>query len=184
LGETARALIGESLAEIAEIPGMTRSPDAQLRALCCFTGPEPYFSVAMVTENSIDGLERPVWVRQENKRRKGREGRKPRILRKQDPFRGPREAAQTRRKLAETACSSSTREIPRKHPAVTGVSLPALIGESLAETADYIDHRKGDKSAFIWVARLVPLALPLTARSVRPDRHVVVHQYFGGNCQC
>ena len=114
MGETARALIGESLAEIAEIaeiPGVTRSPDAQLRALCCLTGPEPYFLGAMVTENSTDGLERPVWVRQQNERRKGREGRKPRILRKQDPFRGWREAAETRRK---PPAATPLEDIPRK----------------------------------------------------------------------
>src|SRR5580704_2316021 len=40
------------------------------------------------------------------------------------------------REPAETPCSNSTREIPRKNPAVTGVSFPALIGVSLAETAE------------------------------------------------
>jgi hypothetical protein len=48
---------------------------------------------------------RPILsVSQQNERRKCRKGRKPRILRKQGPFRGGREVAQTRRKLAETSC--------------------------------------------------------------------------------
>jgi hypothetical protein len=49
-------------------------------------------------------------------RRKGREGRKPRILRKCGPFRRWREAAETggnRRKLAETPCRNSARETVR-----------------------------------------------------------------------
>ena len=49
-----------------------------------------------------DLLEPGSWARQQNDRRKGRKGRKPRILRKQGPFRGRREPAETRRKLAET----------------------------------------------------------------------------------
>src|SRR5580704_13823758 len=39
--------------------------------------------------------ERFLWVRQQNERRKGRKGRKPRILRKWGPFRRWREAAET-----------------------------------------------------------------------------------------
>jgi hypothetical protein len=39
--------------------------------------------------------ERILWVRQQNGRWKGRKGRKPRILGKQGPFQGWREAAET-----------------------------------------------------------------------------------------
>jgi len=51
--------------------------------------------------------ERILLVRQQNGRRKGRKGRKPRILGKHGPFQCWREAAETggnRRKLAETPC--------------------------------------------------------------------------------
>jgi hypothetical protein len=42
-----------------------------------------------------DLLEPASWARWQNDRRKGREGRKPRILRKWAPFRRWREAAET-----------------------------------------------------------------------------------------
>ena len=42
-----------------------------------------------------DLLEPASWARQQNDRRKGREGRKPRILGKHGPFQGWREAAET-----------------------------------------------------------------------------------------
>src|SRR5258708_5095721 len=64
-------------------------------------------------------LERILWVRQQNDRRKGRKGRKPRILRKWGLFRRWREAAETGgnwRKLAETACRNSARETVRIFP--------------------------------------------------------------------
>src|SRR5712675_1794744 len=60
-------------------------------------------------------LEPILWVRQQNERRKGREGRKPRILRKQGPFRGRREVAETRRKPAETLRSLAVS--PQRCPA-------------------------------------------------------------------
>jgi hypothetical protein len=47
-------------------------------------------------------------VKQQNERRKGRKGREPRILRKQGPFRGRREGAETRRKPAETPCTAAS----------------------------------------------------------------------------
>src|SRR5258707_8006395 len=56
-----------------------------------------------------DLLEPASWARQQNDRRKGREGRKPRILRKWGSFRRWRKAAETRRKLAETPCRNSAR---------------------------------------------------------------------------
>jgi hypothetical protein len=68
-----------------------------------------------------------LWVSQQNERRKGRKGRESRILRKQGPFRGRREVAETRRKPAETPCIS----LP--HP---WVHFRALIGGSLAEIAE------------------------------------------------
>jgi hypothetical protein len=63
-----------------------------------------------------DLVEPASWARQQNDRRKGRKGRKPRILRKWGPFRRWREAAETggnRRKLAETPCRNSARETVR-----------------------------------------------------------------------
>ena len=42
-----------------------------------------------------DLLEPASWARQQNDRRKGRKGRKPRIVRKWGPFRRWREAAET-----------------------------------------------------------------------------------------
>jgi hypothetical protein len=75
-------------------------------------------------------------ARQQNDRRKGREGRKPRILRKWAPFRRWREAAETRRKLAETLCRTLLEKpsaVLLSHPRG---ALKAPIGVSLAEIAE------------------------------------------------
>jgi hypothetical protein len=56
------------------------------RALCARRGANP---------DRARHRERILWVRQQNGRRKGREGRKPRILGKQGPFQCWREAAET-----------------------------------------------------------------------------------------
>src|SRR5260370_34093302 len=52
-----------------------------------------------------DLLEPASWARQQNDRRKGREGRKPRILRKWGPFRRWREAAETGGNPLQELCS-------------------------------------------------------------------------------
>ncbi len=52
-----------------------------------------------------DLLEPASWARQQNDRRKGRKGRKPRILRKWGPFRRWREAAETGGNPLQKLCS-------------------------------------------------------------------------------
>ena len=52
-----------------------------------------------------DLLEPASWARQKNDRRKGREGRKPQILRKWGPFRRWREAAETGGNPLRELCS-------------------------------------------------------------------------------
>ena len=80
-------------------------------------------------------LEPASWARQQIDRRKGRKGRKPLILRKWGPFRRWREAAETRRKLAETPCRTRLEKpsaVLLSHPRG---ALKAPIGVSLAEIA-------------------------------------------------
>src|SRR3984893_14674913 len=81
-------------------------------------------------------LEPASWARQQNDRRKGREGRKLRILGKWGPFRRWREAAETRRKLAETPCRAlleKSSAVLLSHPRA---ALQAPIGVSLAKIAE------------------------------------------------
>src|SRR5580704_716619 len=80
--------------------------------------------------------ERFLWVRQQNERRKGRKGRKPRILRKWGPFRRWREAAETGgnwRKLRAETLLEKLSAVLLSHPR-GAVQTP--IGVSLAETAE------------------------------------------------
>src|SRR5580704_11509150 len=74
-------------------------------------------------------LEPASWARQQNDRRKGR---KPRILKKWGPFRRRREAAETRRKLAEPPAGLCSRNRPQFCCLTQGVHYTT----SLAEIAE------------------------------------------------
>src|ERR1700682_5694494 len=80
-----------------------------------------------------DLLEPASWARQQNDRRKGRKGRKPRILKKWGPFRRWREAAETGGNPLQKLCS---RNRPQFCRLTQGVHSKALIGVSLAEIAE------------------------------------------------
>jgi hypothetical protein len=83
-----------------------------------------------------DLLEPASWARQQNDRRKGRKGRKPRILRKWGPFRRWREAAETGGNWRKPPAGPLLEEPSAVLPSHPRGPLQALIGVSLAEIAE------------------------------------------------
>jgi hypothetical protein len=83
-----------------------------------------------------DLLEPALWARQQNDGRKGRKGRKPRILRKWGPFRRWREAAETGGNWRKPPAGTLLEELSAVLLSQPRGALQALIGGSLAETAE------------------------------------------------
>jgi len=83
-----------------------------------------------------DLLEPASWARQQNDRRKGRKGRKPRILRKWGPFRRWREAAETGGNWRKPPAGTLLEKLSAVLLSQPRGALQALIGGSLAEIAE------------------------------------------------
>ena len=83
-----------------------------------------------------DLLEPALWARQQNDRRKGRKGRKPRILRKWGPFRRWREAAETGGNWRKPPAGTLLEKLSAVLLSQPRGALQASIPPSLAETAE------------------------------------------------
>src|SRR5258708_6246825 len=83
-----------------------------------------------------DLLEPTLWARQQNDRRKGRKGRKPRILRKWGPLRRWREAAETGGNWRKPPAGTLLEKLSAVLPSQPRGALHPVTGTSLAEIAE------------------------------------------------